>query len=505
MTSANVSNIPVQPVASTAKSAQNVSDGNQEDFLTVMNKSTGSDPQNVSNKSTYTMGTAVGKKDVTNDSYQMDKNKTEIKTKNPVERPDQETLDQASDAVKGFSEDVKDVLKEQLGVSDEDIKDAMETLGLSFVDLTDPANMTQLITQLTGCENTVELLMNDSFSNILDSVAQLTTEMLDKTQMTLQEINFAMKEMDPQLSMVGENMAEVMPEELAQQATIEVTQEVTSQESLDPQLTEGDEQGTSSTQQTAEEGQIIVEVTNDSKKIENPNTTEASQNNTDTFEEGVNQTTASADTSDASDGHENHKAMSEKTPNMPDNNDQISLNAATADVKAFDAIANQTTQQTSYVTDARALMEQVVQAAKVSISQGETTMEMMLNPESLGKLYMQISEKEGNVSAHIYTQNEAAKEALETQMIQLRDNLNQQGVKVDSVEVSVGTHEFEKNLEDNAQREKQQGEDMEKSASKRSRNIDLNNLDELQGLMTEEEELVAKIMRDNGNTVNYTA
>ena len=33
----------------------------------------------------------------------------------------------------------------------------------------------------------------------------------------------------------------------------------------------------------------------------------------------------------------------------------------------------------------------------------------------------------------------------------------------------------------------------------------MNDLDDLQGLMTQEEELVTKMMRDQGNTVNYTA
>ena len=33
----------------------------------------------------------------------------------------------------------------------------------------------------------------------------------------------------------------------------------------------------------------------------------------------------------------------------------------------------------------------------------------------------------------------------------------------------------------------------------------MNQLDELSGLMSEEEMLVAKIMRDNGNSVDFTA
>ena len=37
------------------------------------------------------------------------------------------------------------------------------------------------------------------------------------------------------------------------------------------------------------------------------------------------------------------------------------------------------------------------------------------------------------------------------------------------------------------------------------RNININSLDELSGLMSEEETLVAQMMRDNGGTVDFTA
>ena len=96
------------------------------------------------------------------------------------------------------------------------------------------------------------------------------------------------------------------------------------------------------------------------------------------------------------------------------------------------------------------------------------------------------------------------KQALENQMVQLKEQMNQSGTKVNSIEVSVGTHEFEKNLEE-GQQEMGQENMQEKQQQRRTRNLNMNNLDELSGLMTEEEELVAKMMRDNGNSVNYTA
>jgi flagellar hook-length control protein FliK len=136
---------------------------------------------------------------------------------------------------------------------------------------------------------------------------------------------------------------------------------------------------------------------------------------------------------------------------------------------------------------------------------------MILNPESLGKIYLNVSQEKGAMKAHLVAQNEVVKEALEQQMIALKDSLNKAGVKVEAVEVSVGTHEFERNLEERASDQERRDaenlmqQDKNNQKNGRMRNIDLNNLDNLQGLMSEEEQLVAQIMKDNGNTVNYMA
>ena len=151
------------------------------------------------------------------------------------------------------------------------------------------------------------------------------------------------------------------------------------------------------------------------------------------------------------------------------------------------------------------VVRQIVTYTRVNYTANqETTMEMQLNPEHLGKIYLEITSKDGTVSAHLTAQNEVVKEALESQIADLKQNMNQAGVKVDAVEVTVGGHEFEKNLEQNAKQEEQQAEEREKAANA-TRHINLNELDGLSGLMTEEETLVAKMMAEQGNSVDFTA
>ena len=155
--------------------------------------------------------------------------------------------------------------------------------------------------------------------------------------------------------------------------------------------------------------------------------------------------------------------------------------------------------------DTMDLIEQIAENVKVNISQETTSMQMQLNPENLGKVYLEVSAKEGSVHAEISASSEAVRTALEMQIADLRESLNQAGVKVDSIEVTVASHEFERNLEQGQTREEQEGERQQEQSSSRRRNISMSSLDDLSGLMTEEETLAAQIMRDNGNSVDFTA
>ena len=150
------------------------------------------------------------------------------------------------------------------------------------------------------------------------------------------------------------------------------------------------------------------------------------------------------------------------------------------------------------------VIDQIVESARVILTEDKTSMELQLNPQNLGKIILKVTEQEGAVTARIMTQNAVVKEALEAQTVELRQNLEQAGVKVDAVEVTVASHEFEKNLEQNAEGEKQQGEQQEKEKG-RTHRLNLNDLSELSGVMSEEETLAAKMMAEQGNSVDYTA
>jgi flagellar hook-length control protein FliK len=88
------------------------------------------------------------------------------------------------------------------------------------------------------------------------------------------------------------------------------------------------------------------------------------------------------------------------------------------------------------------IVHQVVEQIHSSMEDGATTLEMQLNPESLGKLLLSVTNKNGVMTASFTVQTAEAKAALESQMATLRENLEQKNLKVDAVEVSVSDFAF---------------------------------------------------------------
>lgn len=149
--------------------------------------------------------------------------------------------------------------------------------------------------------------------------------------------------------------------------------------------------------------------------------------------------------------------------------------------------------------DTQDIMKQIMDYMKIQIKPDVSNLEMQLHPESLGTVHVQVVSKGGAVTAHFITQNETVKAALESQMIQLKESFQEQGVRVEAVEVSVQAHQFERNLEQG------RGRQQEQAPSKgRARRINLNEPLDLEDL-EQEEALAAEMMTATGSTVDFTA
>lgn len=439
------------------------------------------------------MSVVTGKSSVTDNYERYQNNAASIKN-NPSDKTDIQTGN-TDEKLAAFEEDVRQVLKEKLGVTDEEITDAMQKLGLTVADLIQPNQLTQLTAELTGSENIGELLCNDSFMEIVNEIGGLSQDLLDDLGMTSQMFTETVAAASQVVTTPESAGIEQLPE-------MQVTENVNADKTAanDNQMNSVlEEEKTVQTASDADEVEI-------QKPEDNILLQKEVAEETDNTDDMQKKTTLSEDNSlmqeetdtKADDGQTGNRNESGNTSN------QTAFVSQEHTVDPAAAKTPETVPEFSRQLDTLDLIRQVTEFTKVTVREAQTTMEMQLNPEHLGKLYIEVTTKEGNVSAHIMTQNELVKEALESQMAELKQSMNQAGVKVDAVEVTVGSHEFEKNLEQNAKQDERQAEEQEK-ASPKTRRINLDELDELSGVMSEEEALVAQIMADHGNSVDYTA
>lgn len=147
------------------------------------------------------------------------------------------------------------------------------------------------------------------------------------------------------------------------------------------------------------------------------------------------------------------------------------------------------------------IVNQVVEQIKISLKPEAASMDMMLNPESLGRLQLTVESKGGVMTANFIVQNEVAKEAIESQIQVLRDQLEEKNIKVEAVEVNVSDFDFE----GSSMAEGEMQEQQEKQASAHRRMINLDTMEEAEEELTEEEELTVNVMKQNGSSVDFIA
>lgn len=347
-----------------------------------------------------------------------------------------------TDTVKEVCEDIKDAIKEEFDVSDEDIKVAMELLGLTALDLLSTAKVAELIEQLTGTD-ALTLITNEdmmqSFNNIINVVDEANADIAGMLGVKTEEVGIVLGQNDIAPVVNSEDTAKQdnVKESDAKNADDNINQTVDNQESLSEVL---------------------------AKKITTESDGKAKNNMSESNE--ANNKVTYADVAD----------------NMISN--------------ITDTFADIITEDISTVKEAD-IVNQVIDSVKLMASRELTSMDVMLNPEHLGSVHITVTARNGIVSAQIAAQNEQVKTALENQMVTLREQFESQGLKVDAVEITVMAHSFEAGQNfGQSESERKQGE------SKVHRKLDLSSFDDE---LEEDLESTAPAPKAEGSSVEYLA
>lgn len=164
-------------------------------------------------------------------------------------------------------------------------------------------------------------------------------------------------------------------------------------------------------------------------------------------------------------------------------------------VEKFNQTVNELSGIETKAVDLRNIADQILNQIKINFTADVKSLEIQLTPEHLGKVNVQIQENNGVITAKFHTENQVSKEAIESNIIQFKETLREQGIKVDSVEVTVSDFSFNK---DN---------DAEKGGygQKEGRNKKHFTLDEINEMVDGPDLKTQSYIDDGTSTVSYVA
>lgn len=416
-------------------------------------------------------------------SYTLNKNNTKeisIKTASKNSHTESEVKKITDD----ISSQIVEKVTDDLDISEDELNNAMQLLGLTAMDLLNPANLSALYCEVTGnASDPQALVLNADFTALFNDVSQVASE------------NDAQLDLLSQLT--ASDDGEILDADIVSSAdTNESTGSVnTPEKTVD-----------SSYDDTAASGQNINDTADEAVKVYDGSTQDSSYQNSD---EG----TSSGETGNGITSDENAEKTQvdssfddsgERVLHHDDgaHSDNSVLHASVSEQLNTDTSFEMSQSQSRSRVDTTDIIRQIVDIMSISNTTEESAINLQLTPESLGRMYINVSQKNSEISARIAVSNEAVKEALQTQMVNLKEALNNSGIRVNEVEITVASHEFERNLEQGAANDSRQ---QESTNSYNGSNSSDSGIDSDMMQDRAEERLVTQIMRDNGNSVDFTA
>lgn len=398
-----------------------------------------------------------------------DVNKTFDEKKTDANKADEEITDEKAIETE---EKIVEKIAEELNVSEEDVKAAMEALGLGLTDLANQSNIALLVTELTADGDSLAMLTDENLFASIQDLTEMISDMLQEGALNGLQGNDGLTE-EVIVTASEDDMPSVAMEDMLEHAD---SKETVLGRNVDYEIHQED-------------------VTIDTKDVSGETVSKQSNpNNTSSDFSGTNQELT---------GNGEHQTMTDQ----PD---------ASALVNPFDMTnaggmdsVNKPDVAFSSNVNVKDIIDQIAEHVKISNSADFSEVEISLHPATLGNVHLQVSEKAGIITAVITTENETVRDALLVQAMALKEELNEQGLKVESVEVTIASHEFEQNMQrDEGQEARQLYEEQVNKQTRRR--IMISGLEEAQEMLQDEtlsdaERLQIDMMAKNGSSMDVLA
>ena len=455
---------------------QNVTDlgSAKESFSAVMSKTTnlssgtGSNPNKVADTSEEPKAVLEKGNEMENENKIQEETTKEVeKTEKGTDTEETKVTDEketvAKEELSEKAEELMGEIAKELGVTVEDVEKVLEELGISMMELFNKENLTQVVVVLSGAEDVTQIVMDEELfanvNNLIGKMEDMLNEISESTDVTVEQL-----------------MEYVSTEEFKN-----ALEDFSDEKVLDAEVI------VETNETDAENDTTVKDVTKDyANETENENTVKVNV----------------SETSEKTSGQTGNDLSQDKA----ESNQQFLTNVTNEFVLQNEALNAENGMSPYMNFEAREIMQQILDYIKVSVKPDMTSLQMQLHPEDLGTLQIEVTNKNGVLTAQFTTQDEGVKTIIESQLIQLKDNLNEQGLKVQAVEVTVASQQFDRNLDKNGNEGTTQDEN-QKAKTKQIRRINLNEMDMEEELEEADDaiKIAADMMARNGNTIDFMA
>ena len=385
--------------------------------------------------------------------------------------------------LKALTSDIKAVVCAVLDVTDEELEKMLAESGMCITDLLNQSNLADFVTDNLADGDAMKLLTDSSISQVYSElgseIKNLISNVSDELGVSAGELADMLKQFDAmqtdvQPDKTTENLDDILAVNMQNGTVDEPVVENTLQSAVNGRQTVTDADAGQQTTQQAKTDDAVQTV---------------NQQATGTLEEKIT-LTSDNNTGSEMTGNGSESLSGQFLETLISNVDN-SINAESA----FEG----------YGVSSEEIVRQIIDAVKVNVNSASTEMELQLHPESLGKVNLVVAAKDGIITAQIAAQDEAVKNVIENQLVMLKEGFEQQGLKVEAVEVTVQSHGFEagKNLEGRS--DDTDGEN--EGGHRQTRKLTLDEINALIGDedLTDDENLAVEMMRATGGNVDYMA
>lgn len=414
---------------------------------------------------------------------------SDVNSGNSVNSLNQKSIDKVNEKI---ADEVKDVL----GIDDDTFANAMTALGLSPLDLLESNNLAKLVLFVNGSSDFTDLLTDENMMNKLNELSDILGNLNweDLTGMSKSDFLEEVEDFNAK-SQTGSDVFKEDAPALAQETAVDAADSGNTSENVS-----AEEESATNTNN----------VSTEKKSVQGETTVNTSDNSSDTKVEVSVTKSEESSSQQSSYSSQSEDDMSEVTHDQTISEDDVTTDNQHTVRNDFIQNLNQAVNDAVQVAKPESvrmqqmvdIVNQVVERIKVSIGTESTSMEMQLNPEHLGKLLLNVSSKNGVMTAVFSVQSEEARAALESQMYTLRENLELRELKVDAVEVNVSDFDF-------SHSDQTMSGDQSKADNGNGKQMKFDFDDEASSeemISNEEKEAVRKqVMRDNGSQIDFTA